>query len=185
MLLDEQILALDRAFGDAEVPHAFGGALALAYYGTPRGTQDIDVNVFVGANEADRVLAVLAKLGVRTGGARERTQIRERGQVRLRWERTPLDLFFAYDSLHESCLARLRRVPFGEGEAIPILSGEDLVIFKALFDRPKDWSDIAEVLYARGPAFDAGYALGWLRRILAAEDARLRRMEKLLHSPAG
>jgi hypothetical protein len=29
VLLDEQILALDRALGDAEIPHAFGGALAL------------------------------------------------------------------------------------------------------------------------------------------------------------
>lgn len=185
MLLDEQILALDAALAEAEIPHAFGGALALAYYGTPRGTQDIDVNVFVGANEAERVLAVLAKLGVRTGGARERAQIRERGQVRLRWARTPVDLFFAYDPLHQSCLERMRTVPFGAGAAIPILSGEDLVVFKALFDRPKDWSDIGEVLYALGPRFDAAYALDWLRRILAADDARLRRIEKLLHSPAG
>ena len=59
------------------------------------------------------------------------------------------------------------------------------MIFKALFDRPKDWTDIAEVLYARGPGFDARYALGWLRRILAGEDARLKRIENLLHSRAG
>lgn len=184
MLLDEKILAVHRAFGASDVPHAFGGALALAYYGTPRGTQDIDVNVFVAANESGRVLSALAELGVATGGAREKRLIRESGQVRLRWERTPLDLFFSYDPLHESCLSRIRTVPFGGRDTLPILSAEDLVIFKVLFDRPKDWSDVAEVLYACGPKFDSGYALDWLRRILESRDTRLARIEKLLRARA-
>jgi hypothetical protein len=184
LLLDEKILAVHAAFDGAAVPHAFGGALALAYYGTPRGTQDIDVNVFVAASESDRVLGALAQLGVAIGGARERKQIRERGQVRLRWERTPIDLFFSYDPLHASCLTRIRSVPFGAEAELPILTAEDLVIFKVLFDRPKDWVDVAEVLYARGPAFDASYTLDWLRRILETRDARLERIEKLLRSPA-
>lgn len=185
LLLDEKILAVHAAFDAARVPHAFGGALALAYYATPRGTQDIDVNVFVTASEAARVLAALSPLGVATGGERERKQIRERGQARLHWERTPLDLFFSYDALHGSCLERARTVPFGAGAAIPILAAEDLVIFKVLFDRPKDWTDVAEVLYARGPEFDASYTLEWLRRILAERDARLQRIESLLRSPPG
>jgi len=184
LLLDEKIVALHAALAAGRIPHAFGGALALAYYGTPRGTHDIDVNVFVAAGEAARVLAVLAKLGVATGGARERAQIQERGQVRLRWEHTPVDLFFSYDPLHASCLERVRTVPFGASDSIPILDAEDLVIFKALFDRPKDWTDIAEVLYARGPDFDAAYTLAWLRRILSRRDARLERMEALLRAPA-
>jgi hypothetical protein len=185
LLLDEKILAVHAAFDAARIPHAFGGALALAYYATPRGTQDIDVNVFLAASEAARVLGALSPLGVATGGERERREIRQRGQVRLRWERTPLDLFFSYDALHASCLERKRSVPFGGDASIPILAAEDLVIFKVLFDRPKDWTDVAEVLYARGPDFDAGYALDWLRRILGARDSRLARIESLLHSPPG
>jgi hypothetical protein len=179
-LLDEKILALHGAFEAARIPHAFGGALALAYYATPRGTIDIDLNVFVRDSEAERVLQALTPLGVATGGARERAQIRERGQTRLRWEHTPLDLFFSYDPLHDACMQRTRTVPFGAGTTLPILSAEDLVIFKALFDRPKDWTDIAEVLYAQTGRFDARYAVSWLRRILAPEDARLERISKLL-----
>jgi hypothetical protein len=180
LLLDEKIVALGHALADAPIPHAFGGALALAYYATPRGTQDIDVNVFVRVSEAERVLRVLAPLGIATGGARERKEIRERGQVRLRWQHTPVDLFFSYDPLHDRCLERTRTVPFGEGARLSILSAEDLVIFKALFDRPKDWNDIAEVLYARGAEFDEAYTLEWLRRILASDDARLLRLTRLL-----
>jgi hypothetical protein len=182
--LDEKIVALHRALAAARIPHAFGGALALAYYATPRGTIDIDVNVFVNEAEAERVLRALAPLGIDTGGARERAQIRERGQVRLRWEHTPVDLFFSYDPLHEACTQRVRNVPFGAGVTLPILSAEDLVVFKAIFDRAKDWTDIAELLYAQGAGFDAAYALGWLRAILAADDARLARLVGML-SPAG
>ena len=44
----EQILAIHGALGDARLPHAFGGALALAWCTQrARGTIDIDVNVFV------------------------------------------------------------------------------------------------------------------------------------------
>ena len=183
--LADKVVGLHRALARSKVPHAFGGALALAYYAEPRATVDIDVNLFVGTDRYESVARPLRRLGATVDDGRVDNVVQRDGQVRVFWERTPLDLFFAYDPLHESCLARLRRVPFGEGAAIPILSGEDLVVFKALFDRPKDWSDIAEVLYARGPGFDAGYTLRWLRRILAADDARLRRIERLLHAPAG
>jgi len=178
--LDEKIASIERALAAARIPHAFGGALALAYYATPRGTHDIDLNAFVPVARAERVLQVLEALGVDRPDASALGQIRDRGQARLHWGHTPIDLFFSYDALHEGCVKRIRRVPFGEGTMISILSAEDLAIFKALFDRPKDWSDLGEMLYALGADFDEGYALGWLRRILAKDDARLARFAKAL-----
>jgi hypothetical protein len=183
LLLDEKVIALEGALADAGIPHAFGGALALAYYATPRGTHDIDLNVFLPVRDAERVLAALSPLGVAPGGARARRDLRQRGQVRLAWDHTPLDLFFAYDPFHRSCKQRVRRVRFGEGVTIPVLSAEDLSVFKVLFDRAKDRSDVAEMVYALGPDFDAVYALAWLRRMLGEEDERLRRFEKLLRPP--
>jgi hypothetical protein len=179
--LDEKVLALDRALAGAGVPHAFGGALALAYYATPRGTIDIDVNVFAPAAQAEHVLGVLAPIGVERGAA-SAAAIRERGQVRVRWERTPIDLFFAYDPLHDRCLERARTVPFGEEAEIPILSAEDLAVFKVIFDRPKDWHDLAEMLYAQAERFDAAYAFAWLRRILEPDDPRLARFAELVEA---
>lgn len=181
-LLDEKILAIQGAFDASSIPHAFGGALALAYYATPRGTEDIDVNVFVGTERAAAVLEALDRLGVATGDPTDLSKLREHGQVRLHWDRTPVDLFFAYDPLHEACVGRRKRVPFGGDDRIFILSAEDLVIFKVLFDRPKDWTDIGEMLFALGGEFDAEYTLDWLRRILSADDQRLRRFEEDLSS---
>lgn len=184
LALDEKIVALADALEAASIPHAFGGALALAYYATPRGTHDIDLNVFVPEAKSGAVLRELAKLGVDATAAKSLREARTRGQTRVRWEHTPLDLFFNYDPLHQRCAERLQRVPFGDGVTIPILSAEDLAIFKALFDRAKDWSDIGEMLFALGPDFDGTYAVSWLRKILAPGDARLARFEALLRDPA-
>jgi hypothetical protein len=179
MLLDEKVVLLARTLAEERVPHAFGGAIALAYYATPRGTRDVDVNVFLPASAFERVLAALAPLGVEppTPTAR-RTHEREE-QVRLHWGETPLDLFFSYTELHDACMARRREVPFG-AERISILSAEDLAIFKVLFARDKDWRDLRETLFAQASDFDTAYAIGWLERILVPDDARLARFRALV-----
>jgi hypothetical protein len=178
--LPEKVLALEEGFRQHRIPHAFGGALALAYYATPRATIDIDVNVFTGVERADEVLGLLETLGASPLDKKERAELRRDEQARVHWDRTPIDLFFSYDALHESCLERRRRLPFGGTDAIHVLSAEDLLIFKALFDRDKDWRDLEELIYAQADELDAAYAKGWLARIVGEKDPRYRRLLGLL-----
>ena len=65
--LVERIVAVAASLEAAEIPWALGGALALAYAtNEPRGTRDIDVNVFVGAVRcAGGVRCVAARRGLR------------------------------------------------------------------------------------------------------------------------
>jgi hypothetical protein len=179
LALDEKVAALARAMTRAHIPHAFGGAIALAYYATPRGTHDVDINVFVPARDFDRVLESLLPLGIDAPTPALRRALARDEQVRLGWDETPLDLFFSYAALHDECLQRRREVPFGS-ERITILGPEDLAIFKVLFDRAKDWRDLAELLFAQGERFDRALVLGWLERILEAGDERLVRFAALL-----
>jgi hypothetical protein len=153
MLLDEKVALLARALTRAGVPHAFGGAIALAYYATPRGTRDVDINVFLPTSAFDRVLEALQPLGVEAPTPSMRRTLERDEQVRLLWDTTPLDLFFSYNELHDACLERQKTVPFG-AERIVILSPEDLAIFKVLFARDKDWRDLREMLFAQGPDFE-------------------------------
>ena len=144
--LVDKIAALSEAMTAAGIPHAFGGALALAYCTEdPRGTRDIDVNAFVPASRADVVLAALPT-GVRvpTGTA---ARIAAEGQARLWWDDTPVDLFLDYAPLHADAARHAREVPFA-GRQIRVLGPVELVLFKAFFDRPKDWVDIASVVEA-------------------------------------
>ncbi len=173
--LPEKLLRIEAAFQSARLPHAFGGAIALAYYATPRATIDIDVNLFVESDRADEVIQTLARLGVAEPSEREATRLRRDGQTRLQWGSTPVDLFFSYDAFHDACMERRRVFPFGEGETIHVLAAEDLFIFKAIFDRDKDWRDIAELIFAAGEELDQEWIRSWLERIVGTDDERYRK----------
>jgi hypothetical protein len=184
LALDEKVSALETVLRKAGLPHAFGGAIALAYYATPRGTHDVDVNLFVPASDFDRVLAALAPLRIDPPTPAMRRALERDEQVRMFWDGTPLDLFFSYTALHAACEERRRRVAFGS-EKITILSSEDLAIFKVLFDREKDWSDLRELLFAQGEGFDAKYALDWLDRVVGHDDPRLLRFREMSERQGG
>jgi len=91
------------------------------------------------------------------------------GQARILWEATPVDLYFWYDAFREPCSERRHRLPFGEGDAIHVLAPEDLLVFKAIFDRAQDWRDIEEVVSAMGKELEA---ISIQNRLLAAFSCR-------------
>ena len=173
--LPEKVVAIDAALAKAKVPHAFGGALALAYYAEPRATIDIDVNVFLQTDAAERVEQALTPLGVTPG---DRSQLERDGQSRWLWDRTPVDLFFANDPIHDAMRELVRRVPFGETR-IPILAPEHLLVCKVAFDRPKDWLDL-EQMALLNPDMDRQEIDRWLEVLLPDSDARHLRLAQLL-----
>lgn len=174
--LAEQVIALDAALDAAQVPHAFGGALALAFHiEEPRATRDIDINVFVAPGEVARVFRELPP-GV-TWGDDDVALVERDGQARVFWDETPLDFFFSTHAFHDVAWLDTERVPF-DGGTIPILGATELVVFKAFFDRPKDWVDIQTMVEASTP--DLHRAIGWLVDLLGADDHRVDRLRSLI-----
>ena len=172
--LPDKVLAIDSALSD--IPHAFGGAISLAYHAEPRATIDIDVNVFIPVERADEVFDPLSQLGVEITKAAD-TATRD-GQVRVMWDKTPIDLFFSYDPFHDAADQAAVAVPFAK-HTIRVLSATHLSVCKAVFDRPKDWVDI-ESMIALGTYLDAAEALRWVGRIVGDEDPRFDRLAVLL-----
>jgi hypothetical protein len=129
---------------ELDIAHAFGGALALAYYAEPRATLDVDVNVFVPVDRSVEVVQHFGRIGLRSevpvdawspiAGVRL-APVRGVGRV---------DLFFSVDDGYEQIAERIRWFSFGvEGAPLPFLAPEDLVLFKLSFGRDKDWVDLA------------------------------------------
>lgn len=173
--LADLLFAVHDALERARIPHAIGGAIALAYCTMdPRGTRDLDVNVFVGPERAREVLAVLPD-GVEIDGLRLEKLERD-GQIRLRSGTTPLDLFMSVLPFHDHVEAHLRQVPF-EGRMIPVLNCTALVVFKAMFDRTQDWADI-EAMTEAGSC-DVDEALHWLAEMMGEESPEYRRVASL------
>jgi hypothetical protein len=170
-----RVVALHQAL--QQVPHAFGGALALAYYAEPRATVDIDLNLFVPTERLAEVAAPLRDLGV-TIDADVAGLIERDGQARAWWDATPIDLFFAYDAFHEAAARARRSVPFADVD-IPILAPEHLMVCKVIFDRPRDWVDI-DAMRALPQTIDAPEVLRWVARLAGDEDRRYERVATLL-----
>ncbi|MHB8595153.1 MAG: hypothetical protein ACYDB3_12650, partial [Acidimicrobiales bacterium] len=90
--LPDKVVQLHEVLSASGIPHAFGGALALAYYAEPRATIDIDINIFLSPDHFTEIEHILHGLGADKFPTFE-TVLRY-GQGRLWWGRTPVDLFF-------------------------------------------------------------------------------------------
>ena len=153
MTLPERLVAHHRALARRRIPHAFGGAIALAYWTLdPRATSDIDVNVFLPA----------------AGSARD-------GQIRLWWDETPVDLFFDSVPVHADAARHRLAVPFANTR-IPVLGSTELAVFKAMFDRTRDWADI-EAMLAAGTV-DLEAVRETLRTMLDGDDVRFAKLSE-------
>jgi hypothetical protein len=176
-----KIISLHEMLESVGVPHQFGGAIALAWYRNPRATTDIDINLTLPPEAAEPVLQLLARLGVTVAPA-DRELIAADGQARLDWDVSYLDVFFATLELHFDMATHARVVRFGPVD-LPILAPEDLIICKAVFDRPKDWLDIEEML-RWGTEVDAARVLVWVGDLLGPASRQYARLKKLLPTGA-
>jgi len=177
--LVHKLFAIHDALAKAGLAHAFGGAIALAYcVNEPRGTRDLDVNIFTPADNAERALRALPA-GVKV--TEELIEAAQRdGQTRLKWAGTPIDVFLDNHPFHEAVAKGVVWVPLEDRE-VPVLGCASLVVFKALFDRTKDWADIEAVVECTPAHGEA--AASALAELVGDDDPTLQRLRSVLANP--
>ena len=174
--LVDRILTIHRLLDKADVGHAFGGALALAYCtGEPRATRDIDINIFLPAEQVSVVQKALHSVIGFTDS--QLKYLEAEGQTRVFWGETPVDLFFNVSDLHQHMSLKTSQGILN-GVEIPVLSAEFLAIFKAMFNRTKDWADL-EAMVEEG-SFNSDFVVSQLVDLLGAQDARIERLIRLV-----
>src|SRR5215218_7338216 len=173
--LVEKLLAIHAALRSSSLPHAFGGAIALAYcVQEPRGTRDLDVNIFIDAGRAAEVLAALPD-GVRVEEGDVEKVVRD-GQTRLFWDGVPVDVFLNNLPLHEEVAKGVLWVDM-QGTQIPVLDCASLVIFKSFFARTRDWGDVEEVALATPE--DVATAVEAVVGLVGEDDPAYRRLAEI------
>jgi len=187
LIVLERALEVHRRLDAAAVPHALGGALALAYHvHEARATRDIDLNVSADPQHPERVFHALP--GDVPWSDADVRSVNADGQVRLWWPHPdgqpaiPLDLFFPQHEFHAVAMSRLEVVAMLDA-TIPIVSATDLMVFKMLFDRRKDWADIEELV--RFGKVDVEEAERWLTAIVGPEDPRHATLRALVDEVRG
>jgi hypothetical protein len=174
--LTAKLFAIHDALAEDGLAHAFGGAIALAFcVEEPRGTRDLDVNVFTPAENAKRVLEALpAEIEVADD---DLELIVREGQARLWWSGTPIDVFLNNHPFHEEVAEGVVWVPL-EGRQVPVLDCASLVVFKSLFDRTKDWADIEAIAECTPAHIESGAAA--VARLVGEDDETCQRLRSVL-----
>ncbi len=105
----EAARSIASALEHAGIPYAIGGALALAIAGVPRGTADVDLNVFVGEEQVSEVVGVLQSLGIDAHLQTAIARAKGEGMFVANWDGMRIDVFLpSIDFAHEAGRTRIQ-----------------------------------------------------------------------------
>jgi hypothetical protein len=141
------------------------GGVAVASWGRPRATADLDVALSVSTDLAEAIDRHMAVDGwVKAGGP---GQIKDSGVYLVQYARDlgggrvmGLDLFFAMSDWQRKALERRREVTF-RGRTYWTATAEDLILYKLIADRGIDQADVDNVLDRRRDGLDLPYVAAW------------------------
>jgi len=160
--LVELIHWLEDVFDGIGARRSYGGAIAYNYHGPPRLTLDVDVLVLVPDSRIPALLEELRSEGCLHGDADPRpieigavlADLRSPAPlVTFRCRGIRIEIFAPWHPFHHRVLDRSPRRDLA-GREIRIHAAEDLIVFKKIFDRPKDLMDIKAMLMARRGELD-------------------------------
>lgn len=156
--------ALD-VMAEAGVEAAVIGGCARNAYAEVRSTRDVDLVVAVSEERYPTLTELLARrgfhrgsaVGAEHGGVPDLELFRDAGGRRL-------DLLYAHTEFERSALSRREtREPYA-GVRAPVVSPEDLVVYKLIAGRTQDRLDIVamiEALEPHGRVLDWSYVERW------------------------
>jgi hypothetical protein len=145
------------------------GGLAVSAWDHVRATDDVDILIQIAATEIDTLVAAFIDRGYRPKLA---TPIIEFDGERViqfiypppgKFFEFQIDLLLAESEFHRLALDRRKvfRLP-DDGTEIPILTVEDVIIFKLRADRIIDRRDVVSLLTEHRPTLDFGYLNHWM-----------------------
>ena len=168
-----------RFLQEAGVDYAIGGAVAMAAYGVPRMTADLDLTVYVEEERHEALFDALERAGCLFDRRTATAHVARIALFTVRSGGVGVDLFVAFHPHHHEGRARRRRLSTPATGELYFLSAEDLVVHKLALGRDKDRADLEALFAVSGADLDLGYVRRWARAILPAGDARLSLLEQL------
>jgi len=170
---------LAARFDTFDIDYAIGGALALGFWGEPRGTLDVDVTLFLPPREPGVCVSRLTEVGCDLSPADARRSLAEYGFCRVEFQGTRVDVFLPIVDFYERARQRRKAVKLG-GQTIWIWDAESLAVFKMMFFRRKDLADVEQILRQQGELFDRAWVRQELESIYGKRDPRLSHWDELL-----
>lgn len=163
--LTDSLIAVHEVLEAAGVPHALcGGLAANLYRDEVRATTDVDLAVAVGPAQVVDLVGTLA-----ADGWRAEPYWRRGEQLRLTHDDRPrVDCIIATTDYERAAIDRAAQAVI-EGRRINVLTAEDLIVFKLMAGRARDYEAVAAIVNTRHGRLDVDYITGWLEQLGASE----------------
>ncbi|MBN2389171.1 MAG: hypothetical protein JXR84_00520 [Anaerolineae bacterium] len=180
----QSLRVLQQRLSDAGILSIVIGGVAVAVWGEPRVTRDVDLKVLLERDDADRLLAALAS-DYTSLLPNPRQALRQQAMLFVQDTLgTRLDVLLADTPYDVLAIQRGRDVEVQPGVTIRVCSPEDLVIYKLISTRLRDHEDAQGVVRRQGANLDDNYVLDWLHQFEQAFDdstlvAEYKRFRKL------
>jgi hypothetical protein len=145
-------------------PYAIIGGIALAQWGLPRLTQDVDIKVQVPNLEYS-----LAREDLQTAFPESARALTNSLIVAVNVEGVIVDFLLALPGYEEIMIKRGVQIEFDDS-LIWVCTAEDLIIQKVVANREKDWLDVETVLIEQWGKLDQAYIREWLTQFAEALD---------------
>ena len=161
--------------------YAIIGGIALAQWGLPRLTQDVDIKVLVPNMDYSTVRSNIEAAFPESARAQTTSLI-----VAVNVSGVTVDFLLALPGYEETMIERSVTVDF-DGSPIQVCTAEDLIIQKIVANREKDWLDVENVLIEQWWKLDQAYIQDWLAQFTEAlEDTEmLGKYERLIEKVKG
>jgi hypothetical protein len=159
--------------------YAIGGAIALGFWGEPRGTLDVDVTLFLPLDRPSECLWLLQDLACEMVFSEALASLREHGFCRVLYHGLRLDVFLPIVDFYAVARARRQRVELG-GQPVMIWDAASLIVFKLMFFRRKDIADVEGVLRIQQGRLDLDWVRQQLVELYGPRDPRIHQWDELV-----
>jgi hypothetical protein len=164
--------------------YALGGAIALGYWGLPRGTVDVDLTLFLSPEILSDCLWLLQEIDCEFSSTKAAESLREHGFCRVTYLGRNVDVFLPIIPFYEAARVRRKTVDL-DGQPIMVWDAETLSVFKMMFFRRKDLADIEQILVTQGNQFDRSWVRERLVELYGARDPRISAWDELVKEIGG
>ncbi len=178
------ITAVMERFG---ISYAVIGGVAVRAYGIPRPTYDLDFTIEIPRERLADLFDAVENEGYTVAESYRSGWIDEvagmplvKFRCYIQGQGVDVDIFIAEKPFQRELLKRRQRVETPDGDTW-LASPEDIILLKLLAHRPRDMSDIGDILFTQGE-LDWGYLRRWADLIGVREplEAVLKQRDKYI-----
>lgn len=154
-----------ECFRKNRIPYALIGAWALAVWGRPRATQDVDFLVLVDEAKLERIANRMVKAGMEIDQVwHDWNPMLQGTMLRLQCDDVAVDLLRPRDA-HDQQALRRRRRKLMDGRYYWFVAPEDLMLQKLKAGRMHDFDDVLSVVEHSRRHLNRKYLSQWADRL--------------------